>query len=247
MRWRATRLSTAQVAWPSGLRERYDWVVLRCLYASENRGKIKRGKIRRKMSSVGRASGNFGVGRPKFQPGTFVPGSRFANRASFDANRAMCPVCPVLEWPLHNTQSVGQRTEHTDTRTQVSSHSWICGWTWTPDCTGVNDSSNSWRLIRRVIIFTESVIPPQAQTTSRMRSISVNGLVTFHLGERSGTFPELPYDHFLFGITAYAYVCTWGWGVVIETTHTMGTWHQGAFDCFLSWTELLAIDKGLMA
>ena len=33
-----------------------------------------------------------------------------------------------------------------------------------------------------------------------MRSISVNGLVTFHLGERSGTFPELPYDHFLFGI-----------------------------------------------
>ena len=112
---------------------------------------------------------------------------------------------------------------------------------------GVNDSSNSWRLIRTVIIFTESVIPPQAQTTSRMRSISVNGLVTFHLGERSGTFPELPYDHFLFGITAYAYVCTWGWGVVIETTHTMGTWRQGAFDCFLSWTELLAIDKGLMA
>ena len=62
-----------------------------------------------------------------------------------------------------------------------------------------------------------------------------------------GTFPELPHDHFLFGITAYAYVCTWGWGVVIETTHTMGTWRQGAFDCFLSWTELLAIDKGLMA
>ena len=61
---------------------------------------IRRGKIRRKMSSVGRASGNFGVDHPKFQPGTFVPGSRFANRASFDANRAMCPVCPVLEWPL---------------------------------------------------------------------------------------------------------------------------------------------------
>ena len=53
------------------------------------------------MSSVGRASGNFGVGHPKFQPGTFVPGSRFANRASLDANRAMCPVCPVLEWPLN--------------------------------------------------------------------------------------------------------------------------------------------------
>ena len=52
------------------------------------------------MSSVGRASGNFGVGHPKFQPGTFVPGSRFANRASFDANQAVCPVCPVLEWPL---------------------------------------------------------------------------------------------------------------------------------------------------
>ena len=80
-----------------------------------------------------------------------------------------------------------------------------------------------------------------------MRSISVNGLVTFHLGKRSGTFPELPYDYFLFGITAYAYVCTWGWGVVIETTRTMGTWRQGAFDCFPSWTELLAIDKGLMA
>ena len=69
-------------------------------YASENRGKIRRGKIRRKMSSVGRASGNFGVGHPKFQPGTIVPSSRFANRVSFDANRAVCPVCPVLEWPL---------------------------------------------------------------------------------------------------------------------------------------------------
>ena len=78
----------------------YDWVDLRCLYASENRGKIRRGKNRRKMSLVGRASGNFGVGHPKFQPGTFVPGSRFANRASFNANRAVCPVCPVLEWPL---------------------------------------------------------------------------------------------------------------------------------------------------
>ena len=78
----------------------YDWVDLRCVYASENRGKIRRGKNRRKMSSVGWASGNFGVGHPKFQPGTFVPGSRFANRASFDANRAVCPVCPVLEWPL---------------------------------------------------------------------------------------------------------------------------------------------------
>ena len=80
-----------------------------------------------------------------------------------------------------------------------------------------------------------------------MRTISVNGLVIFHLGERSGAFPaaELPYDHFLFGITAYAYV--WGRGVVIETAHTMGTWRQGAFDCFLSWTELLAIYKGLMA
>ena len=89
------------------------------------------------------------------------------------------------------------------------------------------------------------MIPPRARTTSRMRNISVNGLVIFHLGERSGTFPELPYDHFLFGITAYAYV--WGWEVVIETAHTMGTWRQGAFDCFLSWTELLAIYKGLMA
>ena len=94
------RLDSGSVAQRSGLRESYDWVDLRCLYASENRGKISRGKIRRKMSSVGRASGNFGVGHPKFQPGTFVPGSRFANRASLDANRAMCPVCPVLEWPL---------------------------------------------------------------------------------------------------------------------------------------------------
>ena len=94
------RLDSGSVAQRSGLRESYDWVDLRCLYASENRGKISRGKIRRKMSNVGRASGNFGVGHPKFQPGTFVPGSRFANRASLDANRAMCPVCPVLEWPL---------------------------------------------------------------------------------------------------------------------------------------------------
>ena len=107
---RLTSIST-QVAKPSGLRVvdlrqyeyvSYDWVDLRCLThdARENRGKVRRGKIRRKMSSVGRASEKFGVGHPKFQPGTFVPGSRFANRASFDANRAMCPVCPVLEWPL---------------------------------------------------------------------------------------------------------------------------------------------------
>ena len=78
----------------------YDWVDQRCLTQEKTAGKIRRGKIRRKMSSVGRESGNFGMGHPKFQPGTFVPGSRFANRASFDANRAMCPVCPVLEWPL---------------------------------------------------------------------------------------------------------------------------------------------------
>ena len=57
---------------------------------------------------------------------------------------------------------------------------------------GVNDSSNSWRLIRTVIIFTESVIPPQAQTTSRMRSISVNGLVTFSPWGTIGHLPRTP-------------------------------------------------------
>ena len=94
----------------SGQRKKIFLCPLPPLYASENGGKVRRGKIRRKMSSVGWPSGNFGLGHPKFQPDTFVPSSRFANRASFDANRAMCPVCPVLEWPLpQSTNHCGDR------------------------------------------------------------------------------------------------------------------------------------------